>query len=103
MAQSNTQQESRDTALLLKSDDEQLLLDFLQSLHFVDPGNFSQARNNRFEMAQIGDVENDFNARLAVGSLGSDVTNVALGVADHAGDAFQHSEAVIAKNRQLHR
>src|SRR5580704_14705471 len=32
----------------------------------------------------------------------SDVADIALGVADHARDALQHAEAVVAENGQLH-
>src|SRR5579871_5730120 len=53
-------------------------------------------------MLQVGDVEDDLNAGLAVGGLRGDVADVAFGVANHAGNVLQHAEAVIAKDGQLH-
>src|SRR5580692_7840296 len=54
-------------------------------------------------MLQVSDVENNFDAGLAVGGVGGDVADVAFGVADHSGNVLQHAEAVVAENCQLHR
>src|SRR5947209_585797 len=54
-------------------------------------------------MLEVGDVEYDLHAGLAVFGAGADVADVALGVADHAGDAFQHPKTVIAVDSKLHR
>src|ERR1700688_3640688 len=80
-----------------------LLLDFLQSLYFVHPGDLAQAGDDLLEVLQVGDVEDDFGASLAVGSLGGDVANVAFGVSDHSRNALQHAKAVVAEDGELHR
>src|SRR5580693_8182643 len=54
-------------------------------------------------MLQVSDVENNFHAGLAVGGVGSDVADVAFGVADHSGNVLEHAKAVVAKHCQLHR
>src|SRR5271166_2227713 len=89
----------RDTA----TDPLTTLLNFLQPLHFVDAGNFAQASHDLFQVFEVGDIEDDFNAGLAVGGVGSDVADVALGVADDAGDVLQHAEAVVAIDGEFNR
>src|SRR6202140_4728316 len=79
-----------------------LLLDFLQSLYFVHPGDLAQARDDLLEVLQVGNVEDDFNTSLAVGSLRGDVADVAFGVPDHSGNALQHAKPVVAKDGELH-
>ena len=47
---------------------------------------FPQAGHDLFQMFKVGDVENDLHAGLAVGGMRPDVADVALRVADDAGD-----------------
>src|SRR5258708_26518652 len=76
--------------------------DFLQSLHFVDARNFSQAGDDLLEMLQICDVEDYLDTGLAVGRMSGDVLDVALSVADHSRNALKHAETVVAEVSQLH-
>src|SRR6202021_3349962 len=76
--------------------------DFLQTLYFMGAGNFSQAGDDLFEMFEVGDVEHDFHAGLAVGGAGGDVADVAFGVADHAGNTLQHSETIVAEDGEFY-
>src|SRR5579863_6423536 len=76
--------------------------DFLQPLNFVYSGNFAQTIDDLLQMFQVGDVEHDLNAGLAVGGMRGDVFYVALGVADHSGNVLQHAEAVVTENGELH-
>src|SRR6202522_1835956 len=80
----------------------QLPSDIVQPLYFVDAGNFSQAGDDLFEMFEVGDVEHDFHAGLAVGGAGGDVADVAFGVADHAGNTLQHSETIVAEDGEFY-
>src|SRR5215467_452569 len=78
------------------------VLYFLQSLHFVHSGDFPQADDDLLEVLQVGNIQNNFDAGLTVCRMCGDVADVALGVPDHAGDVFQHTEAVVAEDCQLH-
>src|SRR6267154_198476 len=75
----------------------------MQPLHFVHAGDLQQAGHNLFEVFEVRYVKDYLHAGLTVGSVGSDVADVALGVADNAGDVFQHSEAIVAVNSELDR
>src|SRR6202051_3561762 len=66
-------------------------------------GDLAQAGHDLFEVFEVGDVEDDLDAGLAVGGVGADVADVALGIADDAGDIFQHAKAVVTVNRELDR
>src|ERR1700722_4368154 len=79
------------------------LSDLLQPLHFMDAGNFPQAGHDLFEVFEVGDIEDYLYAGLAVGGFCADVADVALGVADNAGDIFQHPETVVAVDGELDR
>src|ERR1700728_3435599 len=78
-----------------------LASDFLQPLYLVDAGDFAQARHDLFEVFEVGDVENDLDAGLAIGSVCADVADVALRVADDAGDVFEHAETIVAVDGEL--
>src|SRR5579864_8379218 len=78
-------------------------LNFLQSLHFVDTGDLSQAGDDGLEVLQVRNIQHDLHAGLAVRGVGGNVFNVALGVADHAGDVLQHAETVVAEDGELDR
>src|SRR5258708_9785763 len=54
-------------------------------------------------MFEVRDVEDDFNAGLAVFRAGADVADVALRVANDAGDIFQHSKTIVAVDGELNR
>src|SRR5712671_3978693 len=62
-----------------------------------------QAGHDLFQVFEVGDVENDLHAGLAVGGVRPDVADVALRVADDAGDTLQHSKTIVAINRELDR
>src|SRR5579859_591102 len=79
------------------------LLNFLQALHFVHAGDLSQAGDDGLEVLQVRNIQHDFHAGLAVRGVGGDVFDVALGVANHAGDVLQHAEAVVAEDGELDR
>src|SRR5579871_1783030 len=64
-------------------------LDFLQALDLMNSRDFAQAGDDGLQVLQVGDVEDDFHAGLAVGGMSGDVADVAFGVADHASDALQ--------------
>src|SRR5579863_857263 len=66
-------------------------------------GDFSQPGDDLLEMLQVGDVEHNFHAGLAVGGAGGNVADIAFGVSNHAGNAFQHPETVVAENGELDR
>ena len=66
-------------------------------------GDFPKAGHDLFEMFEVGDIEDDLHAGLAVFCVGTDVADVALCVANDAGDILQHPELVVAINRQLYR
>src|SRR5947209_12847146 len=96
----------RSAGLSLLVHSEFLLLtssDFLQSLHFVDAWNLSQADDDCFQMLQVRDIEYHFYAGLTVRRVRGDVADVALGVSDHACDALQHAKAIVTENGQLDR
>src|SRR6266851_686270 len=64
-------------------------------------GNFAQAGHNLFQVFEIGDVEDDLDAGLAVGGMGPDVADVALRVADDTCDIFQHAKTIVAVDGKL--
>jgi hypothetical protein len=79
-----------------------MLLNLLQPLNFMHAGGFPKAGHDLFEMFEVGDVEDDLDAGLTVFGVRANVADVALGIADDAGDVFQHSKLVVAIDRQLH-
>src|SRR6202161_2007488 len=68
----------------------------------MDAGNFSQSGDDLFEMFEVGDIEHDFHAGLAVGGASGDVADVAFGVADHAGNTLQHPETIVAEDSEFY-
>jgi hypothetical protein len=67
---------------------ENCCLDLLHSVHFVHAGDLAQAGDDLLQVFEIGDVEDDLHARLAVGGVGRDVADIALCIADNAGDVL---------------
>src|SRR5579871_824644 len=64
-------------------------------------GYLLQSQHNGFKVLEVGDVENDLDAGLAVGGVRADIADVALGVADDTGDVFEHAETIVAKDGEL--
>src|ERR1700692_3951256 len=78
-------------------------LDLLQPLHVVHTGNLAHAIDDVFQMLEVGNIENDIAICLPIRAAHLHVADVGFGVADHGRDLFQHTEAVVAKDRKLDR
>src|ERR1700730_13006107 len=66
-------------------------------------GNLPQTGHDLFQMFEVGDVEDDFHAGLAVGSMRPNISYIALSITNNTSNAFKHTEAVVAVDRQLDR
>ena len=78
-------------------------LDLLQPLHIVHAWNLAHPGNDIFQVLEIGDIEHDINVRLPVIGPGFNVADVGLAIADDRRNLLEHTEAVVAKDRKLHR
>src|ERR1700678_1304419 len=77
--------------------------DLLQPLHFVDAGDFAQAGHDLFQVFEVGDIEDDFHAGLAVFGASANVADIALSISNYTRNAFQHPEAVVTVDGELDR
>src|SRR5437868_3148501 len=84
------------------TDFQDTTLDFLQSLHVMDPRNLANTVHDFLEVFQVGDFEDYVHAGLAVLAPRFYVADVGVGVADEGGDLFEHAEAVVAEQRDFY-
>src|SRR5512146_3073236 len=73
-------------------------LELLDALDVADPGNFAQAGNDAIQVSEIGDVDDQVDVAVAIGSPGFDVADVGVVVAHDSGDVLEDSGAVVAEN-----
>ncbi len=66
-------------------------------------GDLADALDDLFQVFEVGDVEDDVDIGLSVGCAGFDVADIRFAVADDSSDLLEHSETVVAVERQFHR
>src|SRR5215467_11080796 len=75
--------------------------DLLQPLHVVHAGNLAHAGDDRLQVFQVGDFQHHVDACLPVSGAGFDVPDIGVIVTDHGRDLLEHSEAVVAEERNF--
>src|ERR1700689_3211325 len=65
--------------------------------------NLPQPGHNLFQVFEVGDVEHDLHASLAVLSTRPNISYITLSISDYTSNTFKHTKPVITINRKFHR